>query len=290
MSATAPSPSIDWSSFWPDMIVALFTGLVIGAVLLIAERILDGKRRAREVSRSQRKAARDCARWVTPTLQYSGDSLMPLDLDLTRIDQRMKEVGEGEGDSFFAEYEFLRQMLHQWDLMKIVAGKIELRAASLITLPDPWASDERQALRQYLHQSFREKPRLWAEYWAEDHARGLVDDARLIADVKEYLVQRTMFEGCRRAYLASRDAFESGYNALINERVDAAMERYKRSGRKPSRPRPVRKKAVRQVRHDATLAGQRVVRTLHAKADHRIEYMFGRRRYQELLDAASPEA
>ncbi|MEV4689062.1 hypothetical protein [Microbacterium sp. LWH3-1.2] len=56
--------TVDWSSFWPDMIVAIFTGLFVAAAVIFAERQISRRAALRESADAQRRVVTEADRWM----------------------------------------------------------------------------------------------------------------------------------------------------------------------------------------------------------------------------------
>lgn len=114
----------DWSSFWPDMLVALFTGVFVGIAVLLAERNIDARARRREVARRKTELVDRYRFDLMSPLVFDAETLLPDPVILKRLQRAMRGLPV-EGDNRVLGMRTIRRMLDSWDALKISTSKLD---------------------------------------------------------------------------------------------------------------------------------------------------------------------
>ncbi len=128
MIASAPSTAVwppDWSSFLPDSLVAIFTGVVVGVVVVLYERGLSDRRAAREVTKAQQRVVEAMQPRMDDPLIYDSSSLKLADTRIRQVAEQVEMVPPGPPEYVVPGYWMLLAVLPQADELERAADRLD---------------------------------------------------------------------------------------------------------------------------------------------------------------------
>lgn len=190
---------VNWSSFLPDMIVAVSTGLLVGAGVLVAEIWFHRWRAAREVTAAQRAAVNQAGTLVFDRFDYSG-GFHPAAGGLRRVRKLVRAVPPGTPNEVVAGYHYLDRMIHHWTHLEAHADAIDARLQ---------AYQNRFPTAVHIIRASISEPASFGATWQRPDFEGyppgaqefLDQDESLASEVDLYWRERRLLEAYREAFV-----------------------------------------------------------------------------------------
>jgi hypothetical protein len=242
---------MDWSSFWPDMIVAVFTGVFVGLTVLVVERRLSTRAAERESARAQAQAVSRATRWMRASVTYVPRSLVPDDTDMQRVRATIEDAAIPDSEAVSPQFDVLREYVSAWDAMVVSARKVEARINAKAINPKHMFDSLNRVISLYGSMSVAPDPPstpIWHALWADFNGR-VASDRELDDLMGVYVRDRVRMETFRRAYIAWVDA-QGG--AFIGLNPDAFVSR-----RAARRNRLARRKVAEAALVEVTASAER---------------------------------
>jgi len=243
------------------MIVALFTGLVVGLAIIIAERRMADRRAKREFAVRQQEVVNEAARILPKEFPYDSTSLLPHPGPLKRLQRAVNDLPIEFAGDWVVGYFSLREILRHWQDCKNLAGIVERRLQhwskarySLGPLAATGGSNQRLgSLRQYINAAYALR--------APWHQVTKMTAAEFSASLESYLnSDQALWESVRDLFRARNlmEARVAGFHAAVRsyEEAVSAPPKQDARGKLPSRNDYARR--VARARWDATLIEARV--------------------------------
>jgi hypothetical protein len=261
---------VDWSSFVPDMIVAVFTGVFVGIAVLVVERWLSKRAAERDSAKAQSRAVEDCSRWMTARLSYNPDSLMPDDTDFERVRARLSGVPIAVDTKMTTQFRILREYVDAWDALAATAEKVDSQIR-LITANQRFIRDRLHRIIDAPTQRGSSTEPQWPAIWQNFENSKAPRDPEFIEAMKAYVSDRVQVETYRQAFVAWTGSRNTSRLRLGNMFFEAP----RRTRWQKWRTNRLLKRSGREATSQAELAATRVLRTSQAKSRHKIEAFFG---------------
>lgn len=199
---------------FPDLLVGLFTGVVVGLVILGAERRMRARRALADEHHRMWSVAR--ATSISHPFIYEGSTLLPNDRGLRRLVKQVSPVGLSQPDAWATVpgYEYLARVARSWEAMQASVEEIDrILGRTYQVKLDPSLTDYiRSAVFFYasIDRSAWEPERaviLWSSATdaTRSNLRQIMADPKLLAVVSQYSDAREALEAWRQAYIATRE-------------------------------------------------------------------------------------
>lgn len=205
MTAPAPSSAVwppDWSSFLPDSLVAIFTGVVVGVVVVLYERGLSDRRAAREVTKAQQRVVEAMQPSMGEPLIYDSSSLKLADTRIRKLAEQVKTVPPGPPEYVVPGYWMLLALLQQASALeravdyldKVLTTQLESDNRRIVTARGEVGHMAGGPLFTYPSAANETPPVL---------PGGFLDQPSVQPAVEDYVRQRALSDAARKAFLDS---------------------------------------------------------------------------------------
>ncbi|MFJ6427513.1 hypothetical protein [Microbacterium maritypicum] len=199
---------MDWSSFWPDMIVAGLTTGGIALLVLTAEQRISRRRHRQETSNAQHQVVEAARSVLASPLVFKKNarpSLVPAERHFTRLSDEVSRVPNGAPLDHVVGYYWVanavgaaEQLRFQADALIERFTEYERMVDGRTTIPQEMVTN----VTMFAHMPNLTHPLPWNLAVIPRHVRVTLDaDEELTTEVLAYLHQRRLLEAYREAFL-----------------------------------------------------------------------------------------
>jgi hypothetical protein len=239
----------DWSTFIPDLLSAAVTGVIVGGVVLVAERIIDSRRQRMEREQQERMLVERALQQLD-AFEYTFKSLCPANEGLRQFRAMWPASPDNVGSEVLGIAE-LQALADTLDALDRAADEVERHIESHATRCGAtygevvaWQDRLRWSAIEHDHTT------VWSDeqrrHSSTDVAGLLVgpideialNDSLLEDAIQRYSMTKANLEGIRRAFLAGQSAYREQLASGLNwreQRSPGPLERWRRRRRQQRR-------------------------------------------------------
>lgn len=205
---------MDWSSFWPDMLVAALTTGVIAALVLFAEHRIAKRAAKRAVLNAQTQVVQQAALLLDRNFTYAYRKLEPDTKNLRKLRKLVRAVPAGKSAEPVRPYRYAEGTSNADDVLRIRIEAIHSHIDRYSAMPG--------LSRDFVHGTFVDHARKFADspdderawdwtglhYVFNDSMQAAIEsDAELAEALDAYVIQRKALHTYRNAFILANSGW-----------------------------------------------------------------------------------
>lgn len=206
----------DWSTFVPDTIGAVMTGLAVGAVIVLYERNLDQRRESRSITDAHLRTVETMSQSFTKPFAYDPRTLQPDGTQIDRAAELLRAVPPGAPDVMTPGFTMLRAMVDQHEILPSTAMDLE-HALEAHLRDRPHVQTALNFVNKHTDFDY-----LTSMPVPSPMTRHPFHDPDVRAALQRYLDNRSLLNAAREAFIASDESWRANAWTIVLDEVKGA--------------------------------------------------------------------